>query len=77
MLMTLSLLCLVISGCATKSKTTTQWQYHPKQVQSLNAPMPFSAYVDVTQQIQEDNLQYVTCNLGVCPAWNRKTLITE
>ncbi|WP_152708517.1 hypothetical protein [Moraxella catarrhalis] len=76
MLTTLSLLCLAISGCVSQPETT-MWQYHPKQIQSLNAPMPFSSYVNVTQQIQDDNLQYVTCNLGICPAWNRKTLITE
>ncbi len=74
-LASLSLCCLAISGCQSQPKEV-MWRYNPAE-QSLNAPMPFSAYVYVTQQVQDDQLNYVTCNPNLCPAWGRKTLIAE
>lgn len=69
----LKLFCLVISGLLVgcSSMQQSMWQYNANE-QSLNAPEPFSAYVDVTQQIQDDQLNYVTCNPKLCPIKQRK-----
>lgn len=71
----LKLSCLAISalivGCASTPQKST-WQYDPLE-ESLNAPSPVSAYVHVTQQIQDGQLNYVTCNAKLCPIIQRKT----
>lgn len=74
-LVSLSFCCLATSGCQSQPKDV-MWHYNPAE-QSLSSPMPFSAYVYVTQQIQNDQLNYMTCNPNLCPAWERKTLISE
>lgn len=71
----LKLFFLVISGLLVGCSSTQQsavWQYNANE-QSLNAPEPFSAYVYVTQQIQNGQLNYVTCNPKLCPIKQRKT----
>ena len=40
--------------------------------ESLNAPIPVSSYVNVTQQIKDNKLGYVTCEQSLCPAFKNK-----
>lgn len=42
--------------------------------ESLNAPIPVSSYVNVTQQVKDNKLGYVTCEQSLCPAFKKKYL---
>lgn len=71
---TLSLFCLTNSGCSQYAYKSNLMQGYSTEEQSLNAPIPVSSYVKVTQQIKDNKLSYVTCEQSLCPAFKKKSL---
>ena len=71
---TLSLCCLTNFGCSQYAYKKNLMQGYSIKEESLNAPIPVSSYVNVTQQIKDNKLGYVTCEQSLCPAFKKKYL---
>ena len=70
----LSLCCLTNFGCSQYAYKKNLMQGYSIKEESLNAPIPVSSYVNVTQQIKDNKLGYVTCEQSLCPAFKKKYL---